>query len=244
MTLLSVEGIYSLMSNSAPVCTVFVDYRSAFDQLWFAGCLGKMRRIGIPLAYLAWIEAWLTNRRAFIEINGIKSRWFTIEKGCPQGGILSPSLFITYHSDMGQFLTGCTSHFFADDLAAIVAGQLGIRYTDQCLDLEKRIKSFLDQLEYYSCLTAQPINFNKTEALFSARAIGLPKFEISFDSANEKKICWTNEFKYLGYWITPKLGWGLMIKKMMMKIRQRVSLIRSFKLSGCSSPQFISTPHY
>ncbi|CAF4301412.1 unnamed protein product [Adineta steineri] len=83
---------------------------------------------------------------------------------------------------MGQLLSSCTSHFFADDVAAILAGQMGVRFTDQCLDLEKRVKSFLDRLEFYSCLSDQPLNRSKTDALFSAHAIGLPKFTISFDS--------------------------------------------------------------
>jgi hypothetical protein len=71
--LLFLEDIYSLMSNSAPVCTIFVDFRAAFDQLWFSGCLGKLYRVGIPLSYLNWIEAWLLNRRCFIEISGKQS---------------------------------------------------------------------------------------------------------------------------------------------------------------------------
>ena len=142
-----------------------------------------------------------------------------------------------FHCDMGQFLSWCSSHFFADDFAAIVSGQIGKRFTNQCLDLEKRLKLFLNQLEYYSSLSVQPINFSKTEAIFSARAIGLPKFDTFFDSTKEKKIKWAEEFKYLGYWITPKIGWGSMIKKMKTKVRQRISLIRSFKLSGCSFRQ-------
>ncbi|CAF1376039.1 unnamed protein product [Rotaria sp. Silwood1] len=87
---------------------------------------------------------------------------------------------------MGQFLSQCTSHFFADDVAAVLTGQLGVRYTNQCIDLEKRIKSFLDSLEYYSCLADQPLNRTKTEAMFSARAIGPPNFNITFDSGDDK----------------------------------------------------------
>ncbi|CAM4827807.1 unnamed protein product [Rotaria magnacalcarata] len=68
--LLFLEDIYSLMSNSAPVCTVFVDFRAAFDQLWYLGCIGKLRNLGIPPSYLNWIEAWLVNGRCYIEING------------------------------------------------------------------------------------------------------------------------------------------------------------------------------
>ena len=137
---------------------------------------------------------------------------------------------------MGQFLSGCTSHFFADDVAAILAGQLGIRYTDQCLDLEKRVKSFLDKLELYSRLADQPLNRSKTEALYSARAIGLPKFNITFNSSDDDKIYWKQEYKYLGYIISSKLGWGKLIKETECKVRKRVALIRSFKLYGCSSP--------
>ena len=103
--LLFLEDIYSLMSNSAPVCTIFVDFRSTFDQLWFTGCISKLRGLGISPRHIAWTEAWLLNRRGFIEIKGRKSRWFSIEKGGPQGGVLTPCLFIAYHCDMGQFLS-------------------------------------------------------------------------------------------------------------------------------------------
>ena len=66
--LLLIEQISSYMSNSAPVATVFIDFKSAFDQLWFDGCLGKLSRMGIPLAYINWIRAWLSGRRAIIEV--------------------------------------------------------------------------------------------------------------------------------------------------------------------------------
>ncbi|CAF3328732.1 unnamed protein product [Rotaria sp. Silwood2] len=207
--LLFLEAIYSLMSNSAPVCTIFVDFRAAFDQLWFLGCVEKLRNLGILSFFLNWIESWLNNRRCFIEINGSKSCWFSIEKGGPQGSVFTPTLFITYNCDMGSSLSGCISHFFADDLAGIMAGQLGINYSSQCLDLEKRVKVFLDQLEYYSCLTDQPINLNKTEAMFSARAIGHPNFVIQFRHGTKEIIKWVPEYKYLGYLISSKLGWDL-----------------------------------
>jgi hypothetical protein len=54
---------------------------------------------------------------------------------------------------------------FADDLAAIVTGQIGLKFSEQCLDVEKRLKLFYEHLEYYCLLTVQPINYNKTEGL-------------------------------------------------------------------------------
>jgi len=46
--LLFLEQVSSMMSNSSPVATIFVDFKSAFDQLWVEGCLGKLRSLGIP----------------------------------------------------------------------------------------------------------------------------------------------------------------------------------------------------
>ena len=130
---------------------------------------------------------------------------------------------------MPDFLAWCSSHFFADDLAAVLAGQMGIKYSKQCLDLEKKIKVFLDNLDYYCLLSVQPINYEKTEGLWSARAIGAAPFEIERE---ENIIKWCKEFKYLGYWISPKLGWENVIKKTMLKIRQRLARINSFKLES------------
>jgi len=81
--LLFFEQVSSLMANSSPVATIFVDFKAAFDQLWFEGCLGKLKRMGLPKAYLRWIASWLQGRRASIEIAGKKSRWFNILKGGP-----------------------------------------------------------------------------------------------------------------------------------------------------------------
>ena len=50
--LLFLEDIYSLISSSAPVRTIFVDFRAAFAQLWFLGCISKPRNMGTPPSFL------------------------------------------------------------------------------------------------------------------------------------------------------------------------------------------------
>ncbi|CAF2948771.1 unnamed protein product [Rotaria sp. Silwood2] len=210
--LLLIDQISSYMSNSSPTTTVFVDFKSAFDQLWFEGCLGKLARIGIPTAYVNWIRAWLNDRKAVIEVKGKRSRWIKIHRGCPQGSSFSPTLFITYHSDMADYLPGAMSFFFADDLAAVLAGQIGIRFTNQCIDLEYRLQNFLDQLELYSILSVQPVNYSKTQAMFSARAVSYPN-PLPQVHCGDHSLEWITAFKYLGYWLSTKLGWGSIIRK-------------------------------
>lgn len=230
--LLFIDELSSILANSAPVTTIFVDFKTAFDMLWHEGCVGKLMRMGIPTAFTNWIKNWLVNRRGFIEIQGQRSDWFKISRGGPQGGVLTPTLFITYHADMPSYISCCSSHFFADDLAAIIGGHLGAKYSLQCIEVEKRVNVFLGQLEWYCLLAGQPVNYNKTEALWSARAIGSPKFHINH---NNNSVNWSTSFKYLGYWITPKLGWSVMLHETSIKIRQRVASLNSFKLFGSSS---------
>ena len=91
---------------------------------------------------------------------------------------------------------------FADDLATVIAGNIGSQFTKQCFDLKRKLKIFIDNLEYFAILSVQRINFSKTEAVWSARAIGPPKFEVTLVDI---KIKWVDEFKYLRYRITPNL---------------------------------------
>jgi len=234
--LLLVEQISSLMANSAPVCTVFVDFRSAFDQLWFDGCVGKLTRLGIPPAFVTWIKSWLYNRRGYIDLKGHSSRWFPIRRGGPQGSSLTPSIFITYHSDLSDAIPQATSFLFADDVAATMAGQLGVKHTDQCIDLERRLSAFFRDLEYYAILAVQPINYNKTMAMWSARSISYPN-PMPRLKCGGHDINWTDSYKYLGYWITTKLGWSMLIKQSLLKIRQRTAMINNCRFAGASSKE-------
>ena len=182
-------------------------FKNAFDQLWFFGCISKLKRLGIPSSYCKWIESWLVNRKCFIKINSKRSKWFSIEKGGPQGSALTPIIFIIFHSDIGISLNN----------------------------------NIIDYLEYYSVLTNQPVNLEKSVVMFSARAIGYPNFDIYFNDHTHTKLEWVSEFNYLGYTISSKLGWSKLLKSTKIKIRQRISLIKSFKLFECTSPSLRKT---
>ena len=58
--LLFMERVVSLIANGSPVGTVFVDFKAVFDQFWFESCLGKLKRMGSPRAYLCWIKSCYT----------------------------------------------------------------------------------------------------------------------------------------------------------------------------------------
>lgn len=63
-----------------------------------------------------------------------------------------------------------------------------------------------------------------------------PKFDIHLNDSSLTKIRWVPDFKYLGYIISVKLGWGKLLKSTIFKVRQRLCLIKLFELFGCTSP--------
>ncbi len=125
--------------------------------------------------------------------------------------------------------------FFADDLAVVIGGRIGVNYTLQCLDVERKLKQLFDNLEYYTVLAVQPINYNKTVWMWSARAVTLPKFDVYFGGNKVNRV---NIFRYLGYHLTSKLGWGNMLSIIKNKVGERLRMIKSCRIEGTSSSNF------
>ena len=88
--------------------------------------------------------------------------------------------------------------FFADDLVAIFTGQMGVKFTEQCIDLERRLQTFLEQLEFHLILAVQPINYSRTQVMFSARVVCYPN-PMPRLTCGDQTLEWVSSFKYLGY---------------------------------------------
>ena len=62
--------------------------------------------------------------------------------------------------------------------------------------------------------------------MFSARAAHYPN-PLPVIRCDDHIIEWVSSFKYLGYWITTKLGWGNVISKACIKVRQRTAILKT-----------------
>ena len=100
------------------------DYSKAYDIVWRTGLLQKMLDIGVPLRFVQWSTAWLTNRIARVLLNGVTGRCRSFKEGLPQGSVLSPILFVLYINDLlRNFSESTMVSAYADDLALACRGR-------------------------------------------------------------------------------------------------------------------------
>ena len=97
--------------------SVWIDLQKAFDKVWIDGLLLKLRRCNISGNMFKWIKSYKHNRRARIVIDNNRSKKILLRHGVPQGGVLSPTLYIVFMNDLVKPLpTFVKSVMYADDL--------------------------------------------------------------------------------------------------------------------------------
>ena len=140
----------SLLKNTA-AAALFIDFKTAFNQLWYHGLWLKLTRLGCPLEIISWLQHYLTERSAYIEIKGARSSTFSLHKGVPQGSCIGPVLFILFHHDILDPLTILHwRHLFADDLSILFAPSSMLSSASMIHTLTEQITDVLNRLIKYS----------------------------------------------------------------------------------------------
>ena len=147
-------------TNKERTVLMLFDYSTACDTVWRTGLLQKMLDIGVPLRFVQWTTAWLTNRIARVQHNGVTGRCRTFKEGLPQGSVLSPLLFVFYINDiLGNFSESTMVSAYADHLALACGGR---RKEDVAL----RMQAEVDKVVSWSQQARLSLNAGKCEVAF------------------------------------------------------------------------------
>ena len=93
---------------------VALDISKAFDRVWHAGLLHKLKSYGISSEILGLISSFLGNRQLRVVLDGQSSQEHPVNAGVPQGSILIPTLFLLYINDLPEDVI-CDIAIYADD---------------------------------------------------------------------------------------------------------------------------------
>ena len=199
----------------------FLDLSKAFDKVWIAGLLYKLRRIGINGRCYRWIRAFLIDRRIRIVIRSQQSDWFYITAGVPQGAVLSPLLFLIYIDDISIPRSISSPVFiiwlFADDIA--------VSSRDAGVDGDAQLQIGLSHIMLWCDTWLSHLNFSKSViVIFSTNKNSTlpppPPFHM-----NNKVLAVKSSFHYLGLTYSSNFKWQQHYINLLNRINTQLRLI-------------------
>ena len=101
------------LSRCGTTRAVALDISKAFDRVWHADLLCKLRSYGISGQIFGLISSFLSNRRLRVVLDGKSSQEYPVNAGVPQGSILGPTLFLLYINNLPDNVI-CNIVFYAD----------------------------------------------------------------------------------------------------------------------------------
>ena len=108
------DRIARAFNRSGATRAVALDISKAFDRVWHAGLLHKLKSYGISCQIFGLISSFLSNRRLQVALDGKSSQQYPVNGGVPQGSILGPTLFLLYINDLSDDVI-CDIAIYADD---------------------------------------------------------------------------------------------------------------------------------
>ena len=108
------DRIARAFNRSGATQALAFDISKAFDRVWHAGLLHKLKSYGISGQIFSLISSFLSNRRLQVVLDGKSSQEYPVNAGVPQGSILGPTLFLLYINDLPDDVI-CDVAIYADD---------------------------------------------------------------------------------------------------------------------------------
>ena len=97
---------------------MFLDISAAFDSAWHDAILHNLIKLICSAVYIHFIASFLCHREALISVNG-EYLHKQLNRSCPQGGILSPLLWLILINDLLEITLPISAEIqaFAGDTA-------------------------------------------------------------------------------------------------------------------------------
>ena len=107
------DRVARAFSGSGATRAVALDVSKAFNRVWHAGLLQKLKSYGILGQIFALISSFVSNRQRVV-LDGKSLQEYPVNAGVLQGSILGPTHFLLYVNDLPDDVI-CNIAIYADD---------------------------------------------------------------------------------------------------------------------------------
>ena len=198
----------------------WIDLQKAFDKVWTDGLLVKAQRCGVGGRMYKWITSFLHNRKARVTVDGKLSRKFLLQHGVPQGGVISPTLFLIFIDDLIKKLpNGIKAALYADDLVMWCAEEYATTAT-------YRMQEAVNVLAAWAKRWNVSINKDKS----STTLFTLTKQQPGKIKLGDYPLKEDDEPTYLGVTFDKRQTWKPHLQEAETRARRKLALMR--KLAG------------
>ena len=171
---------------------VFIDFKNAYDSVSHLGLLWKLKEHGLSRKMVKFFEAFLTNQQAMIANDPLKES-FPVERGVPQGSVLSPFLFNLFINDLVKLKT---IHRLGIDLGTS-DGRIGsLFYADDSVLIStsrSNAQKQMNEVSNWALEWGMVLHPQKTVVMTIGNKKPLPAIKLGEDDLN-----FVDEFCYLG----------------------------------------------
>ena len=220
--------VREVLENGTEAALISLDQSNAFDRVDHRFLATVLETAGFKPEFRKWISMMYHNPQAVVQVNGRRSRVFTIERSVRQGCPLSPLLYVLALEPLLRRLRDRTTNpalrgvpfagpltarvsAFADDITVFVSRRLDI----------KAVKKVVSEYERY---VGAKVNFDKSEGLLLG----------AWRSSNTLPgpFRWSDgPVRILGVWFGPDLQLERNWSEIQAKVNAQVGIWLSRRLS-------------
>ena len=177
--------------------TCFVDFKKAFDSVILPGMKMKLRDMNINGKFYDIISNMYSKTNLCVRLGDSRTKIFKSNIGVRQGGVLSPSLFKNFITDLPSYLLGCLGpvHVYGNILLCLMYADSIVLFLKSSAGLPQR----LNALHCFCKEWCLDLNVSKTKILIFNNVGTLIKDNLFF--CNENLEC-VKHYRYLGVYFS------------------------------------------
>ena len=215
------NDVQKSINNKEHTLAVFLDINKAYDTVWIEGLIHKLGNIGIQGNMLRFLHNFLKDRTYQVRVGRQLSHEFKMERGLPQGSILSPTLFNIMLNDIPTDPSIKIS-LYADD-CAIWISRSNIPF------ITKKIQNYIDDLHSWFTSWGLQLSLKKTVPLLFTKSTKNHEINLTL---NKIPLKCENTHRFLGILFDKKLTWTQHIEYISTRCKRKLNILRC--LTGTS----------